>query len=195
MQDFHFGFMSHFEARKDRWGFITDTMYVNLHAPVVTGAIQGRLDLEATVKEFQTDALGFYRLASGGRKDAPTVLDVLVGMRFYANSAQLNATFQVGDEIAGDKRTLNWVDAVTGLRFRTPLGSRFELLSRADAAFFGSKITWNLTGDLAFKLSPRWSLAAGWRYMDIDYDKGEGRDRKLYQVAMSGLRLGVGYAW
>jgi hypothetical protein len=196
IKNFHFGFMGHFEGRKDRWGFISDTLYVNLHAPVVSGAIQGRLDLEATVKLLNIEALGFYRVASGGRHDDPTVLDVLIGMRFYGNSAQLNATFPVsGGEIAGDKRTFNWVDAVTGLRFRTPLGSRFDLLGRADVAFFGSKVTWNLTGDLAFKLSPRWALGLGWRYLNVDYDKGEGSDRKLFDIVLSGARLDFAYAW
>jgi hypothetical protein len=69
------------------------------------------------------------------------------------------------------------------------------LLGRGDIAGFGSKFTWNLEGDLAFLLSEHWSLGAGWRYFDIDYDKGEGRDRELFQVAFNGPRAWFSYAW
>ena len=31
--DFHVGVLGHFEGRKDRWGFATDVMYMDLHAP------------------------------------------------------------------------------------------------------------------------------------------------------------------
>jgi len=36
--DFHFGALGHFEGRKDRWGFATDLMYLDLHAPVAANA-------------------------------------------------------------------------------------------------------------------------------------------------------------
>jgi hypothetical protein len=51
-------------------------------------------------------------------------------------------------------------------------------------------------GSIGYRLSPRWTLGAGWRHLNIDSDKGEGRDRKLFDVvAMSGALLGVAYSW
>ena len=51
-ESFHFGFLAHFEGRKDRWGFATDIMYMrDLRSPVAAGAaILGQLGLEAIVK-------------------------------------------------------------------------------------------------------------------------------------------------
>ena len=89
----------------------------------------------------------------------------------------------------------DWVDALIGLRFRAPLGSRVSLLGRGDIAGFGSKFTWNLEGDLAVKLSDRWSLGAGWRHIDIEYDKTDGAERRLYDVALDGPRTWFSYAW
>jgi len=194
IKNFHFGFLGVVEGRKDRWGFSLDTFYLDLHVPVKE-TIGGRANLEATVKDLVTEGDVFYRVANGGRKDNPATLDVLVGARYYGTSAQLNATFANGDEIAGDKRDLTWTDAVTGLRFRAPLGSHAAFLGRADVAFFGSKVTWNLTGDLAAGLSRHWTLGVGWRYLDIDYEKGSGATRSVLNLAYSGPRVWAAYAW
>ena len=194
--DFHIGFLGHFEGRKNRWGFATDIMYMDLHAPVASNApVVGALGLDATVKSLTVEGLGFYRVATGGRKDNPAHLDVLVGARYYGMSAQLNATGPNGNEWAGDKNDFSWVDGLAGLRFRAPLGSRFALIGRGDVATFGSKFTWNLEGDLAASLSEHWTAGAGWRHFDIDYDKGTGTDRKLFDVAYDGPRAWFAYAW
>lgn len=193
---FHFGFLAHFEGRKNRWGFASDLMYMDLRAPVAAGSpILGPLDLEATVKSLTAEGLGFYRAASGGRAENPAQLDVLIGVRYYRMSPQLNATIPIGTELAGDKKVFDWVDAFTGLRFRAPLGSRFAVIGRGDVAGFGSKFTWNLEGDLAASLSQHWTLGAGWRHLSIDYDKGTGADRKLFDAAYDGPRAWAAYAW
>ena len=95
----------------------------------------------------------------------------------------------------GDKKTFAWVDALIGLRFRAPLGSRGALIGRSDVAVGGSKFTWNLEGDVAFGLSRHWTLGLGWRHLSIDYDKGTGTDRKLFDAAYDGPRTWVVYAW
>ena len=72
------------------------------------------------------------------------------------------------------------VDALVGLRLRVPLGSRVSLLGR---------------GDLAVNLSERWALGSGWRHLDIDYDKGEGSDPRVFGLAFDGPRTWVAYSW
>lgn len=195
-KNFHFGFLAHFEGRKDRWGFATDILYLDLHAAVGTGVpVLSHLDLEATVKSLTAEGLAFYRVASGGRKDNPAHLDILMGARYYRMSNQLNATVPVGGELAGGKKEFGWADALAGLRVRAPLGSRVALIGRGDVAGFGSKFTWNLEGDFAASLSEHWTLGAGWRHLSIDYDKGTGTDRKVFDAAYNGPRTFVAYAW
>ena len=87
------------------------------------------------------------------------------------------------------------MDALAGVKFRAPLGSRMSILGRADVAGFGSNVTWNLEGDLAFLASQHWSLGAGWRYMDVDYDSGEGIERRQLDLAYSGPRVWFAYSW
>jgi hypothetical protein len=195
MKDFHFGFLGHFEGRKNRFAFATDFMYTDLHAPVAEGVpVLGQLGLETTVKSTTVEGDGFFRAFSGGRQDNPGALDVLLGVRYYSMSAQLNANLPSGSGVAGGKQSFSWVDALVGARFRAPLGSRFALIGRGDIAGFGSNFTWNLEGDIAARLSEHWSAGLGWRHMSIDYEK-EGTDRKLFDLAYDGPRAWFAYAW
>jgi len=194
MSDFHFGFLGHFEGRKDRFGFASDVMYISLRVPVAAGVpVLGQLGLDTTVKSTTVEGLAFYRAANGGPKDNPANLDVLVGARYYGMSNQLNATLPAGD-LEGGKQTFGWLDGLVGLRFRAPLGSRVAFVGRGDVAGFGSKFTWNVEGDLAARLSEHWAVGAGWRHMSIDYDK-PGSDAQLFDLAYDGPRAWFSYAW
>jgi hypothetical protein len=191
ISNFDIGFLGHFEGRKDRFGFAFDLLYLDLEAPVAeTHPILGPLGISTDVRLLMTEGLGLYRAASGGSSENPSHVDVLLGARYFGTSARLE-----NDVLETGKRTLNWVDALVGVRFRAPLGTRVALLGRGDVAGFGSNFTWNLEGDLAFKLSERWALGAGWRYLDIEYDKGEGSERGGFDVAFNGPRAWFAYAW
>jgi hypothetical protein len=192
-EDFDFGLQGHFEGRKDRFGFGLDGMWVDLGAPVAPGA--PIVDFTADVRQVLTEGFVFYRVASGGREDNPAHVDVFVGARYMSTKTRLTADSTVGIEFDGDFRKISWVDALGGVKFRAPLGSRAAILGRGDLAGFGSDLTWNVEGDLAFRASPRWTLGAGWRHLDIDYDKGEGLERKRLDIAYDGPRAWFAYSW
>jgi hypothetical protein len=196
IKDFDFGLQAHFEGRKDRFGFGLDVLYTNLGAPVASSApIVGQLNLHADVRQLFTEGVGFYRVVSGGRKDNLGHLDVLVGVRYQDTKARLSAQGPEGAQYDGDYRGISWVNAVAGVRFKAPLGSRVAVLGRTDVAGFGSDVTWDAEGDLAVRASGHWTLGAGYRYLDAHYDKGEGFDRKLFDIAYSGPRVWFSYAW
>ena len=196
ISNFHFGFLGHFEGRKDRFGFATDLLYLDLHVPVagpVPVPIVNQVGLDTTIKLTVVEGLAFYRAASGGAKDNPSSLDVLAGARYYGTSSQLNATLP-GGQLTSGELTLGWVDALVGLRVRAPLGSRVAFIGRGDVAGFGSKVTWNVEGDLAASLSEHWAVGAGWRHMSIDFDK-PGTTRQLFNLAFDGPRAWFSYGW
>lgn len=184
-----FGLGGHFEGRKDRFGLGLDFVYNNLGVPVASDApVLGPLNLEADMRQLFTEGFGFYRVASGGRKDNPAQFDVVVGARYMGTKTRLTAQGPQGTQYDGDYQDLQWVDALAGLRFRAPLGSRVAILGRGDVAGFGSKVTWNLEGDVAVRASEHWALGAGWRHLDIEYDKGSAADRKVFDLAYDGPR-------
>jgi hypothetical protein len=187
--NFDFGLEGHFEARKDRVGLGVDFIWSDLGA--VATAVE-LVDVKADVRQLITEGFVFYRLGTSGQGAS---LDVLVGARFTGTRARLTAQGAGGMQYDGEFQELSWVDAVGGVRFRAPLGSRFALLGRGDVAGFGSQLTWNVSGDLAFLLSEHWALGVGWRYMNIDYEEDEGLQRRTFDLAYSGPRFWFAYSW
>jgi hypothetical protein len=194
--NFDFGLAGRFEGRKDRIGFGLDFTYNNLGVPVASSApVVGSLGLEADVRQLFTEGFAFYRVAQGGRADNPAHLDVLVGARYTGTRVRLTAE-SADVQYEGQSHGLDWVDAMAGFKLRAPLGSRAAVLGRADVAGFGSNVTWNLEGDLAFMASRHWTIGAGWRYMDIDYDNGDaGIDFRQVKLAYNGPRVWFAYSW
>jgi len=195
--NFDFGLAGRFEARKNRFGFGLDLTWNNLGAPVASSSpVLEALGLEADVRQLFGEGFLFYRVAHGGRADNPAHLDVLAGTRYTGTRVRLTAETSAGAQYDGNSQELNWLDAMAGLKGRVPLGSRAALLGRADIAGFGSSLTWNVEGDLAFLVSQHWTIGAGWRYMDIDYDNGEsGVGFRQYQLAYNGPRVWFAYSW
>ena len=188
IKNFDFGLMGRFEGRKGRFGFSTDLLYINLGAPVKGAA--GQLEANVDVRQLVVEGVGFYRAYHGGRSDNPAFVDVLAGARYFGTRTRLQSSLE-----DGDAKTVDWVDAVAGVRFHAPLGARFSLLGRGDIAGFGSELTWTLEGDLAARLGERWLVGAGWKHMDIEYDKSDSARRRLFDIAYDGPRLWAAYSW
>jgi hypothetical protein len=191
LENLDFAFLGRLEGRKNRLGFGLDVSYMNLGVDVV-GPVTGRLGLGVDVRSLTTEGVLTWRAVNddaGG-----SYLDLLAGARYMKNSAALTVV-RDGDEIGGTERTLDWVDALAGARFRLGLGDTFGMHGRADVAGFGSDISWNVQGGLEARLGEHWKTGAGYRYLDVDYDKGEGLGRRIWKMTYHGPYAFVGYAW
>jgi hypothetical protein len=189
--DLDIGFQGDFEARRDRWGFGADVVYMNLGASVGDDLpVLGQLGLEADVRQLVLEGIAFRRVATGGKPENGAYLDVLAGARYFATSARLR-----GSRFDTTRQTLDWVDALAGVRFHVPLGSRLGLSARGDVAGFGSDVTWNARAELGVRLSQRWMTGLAWRWTKVDYDEGEGADRRLFDMTYNGPLAYVGYTW
>ncbi len=189
--DLDIGFQGDFEARRDRWGFGTDVVYMNLGASVAGDLpILGQRGLEADVRQLVVEGIAFRRVVTSAEPENGAYLDVLAGARYFGTSARLR-----GSLFDSTKRTLDWVDALAGVRVHVPLGSRLGLSARGDVAGFGSDVTWNARADLGVRVSERWVTGLSWRFTKVDYDQGEGAERKLFDMTYSGPLVFVGYTW
>ncbi len=185
-----FAVLGHFEGRRDRWGFGTDFIYMNLGAVASPELGGGRIEVEADIRMLLAEGFAFRRLGTFGESGKRGFADVLVGARLVGNRSELTL-----NDLERPRRTIDWVDAMLGLRAGLPLTTRLGLTVRGDIAGFGSEFSWQLQGLLTFNISDRWIIAAGYRHLDLDYDQGEGLARELFSARMSGPLFGFQYAW
>jgi len=189
------GLLGRFEARKNRLGFWADTTYIKLGVDVAKDRpILGQLGLKADVRSILSEGVVFYRVAGGGPAGGAW-LDVIGGVRYVGTSSQLKGRLPDGTDLSSTKQTIDWADGLAGARFHVPLGSRLGLHGRADIAGFGSDFSWNLQGGLDVALGQRWALGAGYRHLDVDYDKGDAGSRELYKVKYDGAYAFASFAW
>jgi hypothetical protein len=138
-ENFDFGLAGRFEGRKNRFGFGLDFTWNNLGAPVASSApAVGALGLQADVRQLFLEGFGFYRVAQGEGAENPAHLDLLVGARLTDTRVRLTGETSAGAAYDGESQDLDWLDAMAGLKFRAPLGSRVSLLARTAARASGS---------------------------------------------------------
>jgi hypothetical protein len=190
-----FGAMGLAIARKGNWGLGGDFIWMSLGA---NGTAPGPVGVTATV-DMSQGAFAFYGL----RRLGPAA-DVFFGARI--NTLQGTITFKgPGTEVDDDK---TWVDPIVGLLLRTPDERRFQLRLFTEIGGFGagSNFAWQAFPTVGFRLTRQASLEFGYRWLDIDYESGEGptctpglvcltvvSDKFAYDVLSQGPVLGFGF--
>ncbi|MGD0231833.1 MAG: hypothetical protein ABSC19_16005 [Syntrophorhabdales bacterium] len=208
LKNLDFGGEVQIEARKGRWGMFFQENYLkltptaSLSRPAQIDILQGgpavrgvdvRLDTQISISEFG----GFYRLVECGApsKQGSGSVDMLVGGRYwYLQNHTFLSLPQRGvgfsDTAYGDI-----IDPMIGFRMQAYLARNFFVNLRGDAAGFGvssnsSHISWNYVGLLGYNISPCASLAAGYRYLYINYSPSGGAGARL---TMQGPLIGFAY--
>jgi opacity protein-like surface antigen len=95
------------------------------------------------------------------------------------------------------RESQDWVDPIIGVRLTTGLTEKLSLRVRGDIGGFGigsaSDLVWNVVAVLGYQVSRRITLAAGYRILDVDYDKGSGLRLFEYDVTTSGPVVGLAF--
>jgi opacity protein-like surface antigen len=189
-----FAAMGAFEARKDRWGALFDTMYIRLSTsgtasrtgPGPIGSTNtASANLEITQTMFASAIV--YRVTDGR---APA--DVLGGLRYNKvnTAADIDATFFGSSGSVSLSGHKDWIDPYLGARVRYPLAERWTLVGYADVGGFGlgSDFTWQAALGVNYDFSKTVSGKLGYRELAIDYDN----DGFIYDMKLRGLYVGVG---
>jgi len=183
------GAMLFAEARNERWAFSSDLLYMDLGADVKpTGIVtQGSSDVSQ---------LGWELAAM--RRLTPW-FELGVGMTYNKLDASVKITTRTllgtTDRKAG--LTEDWIDPTIVMRATFPINEKWFAQARGNVGGFGvgSDLMWQLQVDVTYRTSDRWSFAAGYRVIDIDYDQGKDAGRFLYDVRTFGPVLKLGYSF
>jgi hypothetical protein len=169
-----FGAMGFLVAKKGNWGVGADVIWMALGTTV-----------RETNVDFNQGAFAVYGLRSLG-----SAADLTFGLR--VNTLQGDVTFKRIDVSRSQDKT--WVDPIVGVILRTPGTHRVQLRTYTEVGGFGagSDFTWQVFPSLGIKLTDKASFEIGYRWLDIDYNAGEGNERFAYDMLTQGPVAGLG---
>jgi len=173
-------FLAGWVAEKGDWGTLLDIVYMDLSEDFLL--INDRIPGEIGNKQLVVNMNGLYRLTDS--------LQLLAGVMYTDISMKLSLDGPIQPRRA--KASDNWVDPMVGLRFASPISERWSFAGFGQVGGFGvnSDLVWQLTGSFSFSMTQRSNLVVGYRYMDFDYESGNGNDRFKFNVAEHGPALG-----
>jgi hypothetical protein len=114
--------------------------------------------------------------------------DANVGARYWHLGQSLNFNPSLlGANFDGSQ---SWADVVVGGRVQLPVGESVtvDLLGDVGGWNATAKLDYQFATLLGFKISPKWTLQAGYRYLFVDYRNGV---RGVYNMVTSGAVLGA----
>lgn len=192
MDGLEFGGFVNLWLRRDRFVFSGDLMYVRtsdghafgplppLPVPVPPGTVvDGRVDS----RQFTATLQAGYRLVDS----ADYTLDALGGLRTWRVSNDVTVSALGQSRRYGER--FDWVDPVVGLRAFRRLSGNWSLQAQLDAGGFGvgADSTWSALATVNYVASDRFSVSAGYKVLDVDYDHGG----HVYDVRLKGPVLGL----
>ncbi len=167
LDDFQTGGALAFNAQHGKWSVLGDVSYIDTDSG--RQAVSASPDYTVAGLESKatwlTGAIG-YRVA-----ETPAyALDLFGGVRMNWQDNAVRLVKTDNTQLNGDHDE-NWTDPIIGARIIAPLAPKWDFTGMADAGGFGvgSRLTYQLYAAATYRLSDRWSLTAGYRYMSVDY--------------------------
>ena len=193
------------EARKGRFGLLSDTIYANLEDNAATG--EDRLKVDATANMLIQSLAGTYRVGTwqladlGAAGPLSVTVDPYAGARYTYLNAELQGKLDLPDLGIEARRTTekdeHWVDPIVGIRTGWTLGERWSLVLAGDVGGIStsdqySAEAWSLVG-YRFGLfgSDNATALAGYRVLKQKYEDGNGRSRFDWDMTIHGPIVGL----
>jgi hypothetical protein len=184
IKTFDIGAMAVTEARRGRFGVVTDLMYAKTSDASATplGILATSAELEGQTLTFT--ALGEYRLLESPRGS----LDLMAGGRLWWVDNELSFSGGILDGVStsdGD----TWVDPMIGAKAEFDLTERFFVNGWAMAGGFGvsSDFAWDLLGAAGYRFNNTFSTAIGYRALGVDYSD----DGFVFDIVQHGPIMGL----
>ena len=201
-EDLELTAQGHFEGRNGRHGVMLDIFYVHLADDAQSFPLPAPLpgealvdgDLKLTILDVggvfnpRGDGEGFSLLYGGRAVDR----DIEVDARFaLAPGVTLSRSYEVSETL---------YDALLGARYVGQINPRWSWAVQADASTGGTEQTWSALAVLgwSFGKEGRYTLIAGYRYMDIQLEKDNATprgDEVDADVTLSGFTSGLRIAF
>lgn len=184
LENMHAVFTFHFEAKKRDWTFFSEYQYVDLQ-PSFDTPVGPIADLDLTVQMGELGAA--YRVTTFSTTD----VELLAGARYSRQDIKIR--LEPGPGILDTNES--WWDGFIGVRLISHINDKWTVISRGDIGAGGSDFVWNLAALVDYRFRNWGSVFFGYRWLDYDYDSGNGKDRYAYDALQQGPLGGVTLHW
>jgi opacity protein-like surface antigen len=187
LENLDFGFMTAFEARKGRWGFLFDGMYMKV-SDSATASVPGiAVGAKMQIKQSMLAGAVAYRAIEG-----TIPVDVIGGLRYNKIDVEAKIDASLYGQAGAVKRSGDklWTDPYVGARVTVPINEKWKGIGYVDigGGGAGSDFAWQGMAGLIYSYSPSTTVNMGYRYMKVDYDDAGFK----YDMANDGLYVGLG---
>ena len=178
-------FMGAAEIRKDRFGLLLDIVYADFST---TGQwVQGRIQTSTACGSGCTPSPA---PGAPGRPTAPSSTSTPARA-----SSTPSLSFGVDTRNLGSRDgdvSLDWTNAIVGVRGATPLTERWSVSGFADVGGFDASddLSWEIYGGMNYAFTDAWAGTIGYRYMSILY---QATDRAKLDIDIQGPVFGITY--
>jgi len=187
LSHFNIGLMGAADARRQRLVLNGDLIWVRLSdSRALPFPGLAAVSADARVGQFIWTSKVGYRLYQHKGVNA----DANLGVRFWHLGQKLNLNPSLlGLNFNGSQ---TWADIVIGGRVQLPLGEKLAVNLLGDVGGWNAtaNLDYQFAGLLSYKLSSKWTLLAGYRYLFVDYRPGKSA---VYSMVTSGAFLGATY--
>jgi hypothetical protein len=179
-----FGGMFYLEATNDNWAISSDFIYMKLNQGLSTTRLikSGSVTMEELAWEVD------------GLKRVTPWLEAGLGGRLVSLNVGIDATGTL-NEVHEGSASKTWYDPVIVMRTQGAIKDKWLLQFRGDVGGFGvgSDFSWQIQANAGYRFSKLFQTTIGYRYIGIDYDKGEGAERFLYNIDTYGWVVHFGF--
>jgi len=180
--------MLYLEAHTSKWAITSDFIYMDLKQDVTPGKLINSGDV--SVSQLAWEPAGLYRIAP--------FLEVGAGGRLNSLSTDIDVLRNVipkGTEQVSKSASKTWFDPILITRLSTDINDKWLFQFRGDIGGFGigSDFAWQLQAYAGYRFTKLFQLTAGYRYLSMDYDKGESTNRFIYDMDTFGPVLRMGF--
>ena len=186
LSHFNFGLMGAAEAQLGRFMLNGDLLWIRLSdGSALPFPGLNATSVDVRVGQFVWTSKIGYRLIDKATFKA----DANVGARYWHLGQQLNLNPSIlGLNI---NHSESWADIVVGGRVELPLGLKASITALGDVGGWNAtaKLDYQFAGLLNFKVSPKWTISPGYRYLFVDYRSG----KSIYNMVTSGAVIGLTY--
>lgn len=178
---FNIGLMAAVEARKGRFVFPVDFLWMKLSDDKALPVNQvGVTSIKAKLTQTLLTPNAGYRLVDKEKIKA----DATLGIRYWHLGEDF--TFQPSDP--SNSQSANWVDVIAGAKIQMPLSSKATITVLGDAGAGGANVDYQVVGLVGYKIKPTVILQLGWRYLDVNYRPSS---TFIYDGVTSGILLAL----